>query len=229
MRLLVVEDDAKVAAFLRKGLCEEGFAVDVAALGTDGLELASSGSYDAAVIDLMLPGMDGLALIDTLRRRKILLPVIILSARRTVAERVEGLHAGGDDYLTKPFAFSELLARVQALIRRASSAAEPMGLTVGELHIDLRGRTVTRAGRPIVLQPREYALLEYLARNVGRVVSKTMIIEHVWDYCFDPHTNIVESRICRLRDKIDAGFAQPLIHTVRGMGYVLRAEAPPPP
>jgi len=225
MRLLLVEDDSTVAAFVRKGLVEEGFVVDHAGDGIGGLAMASSASYDAAVIDVMLPGLDGLALIDELRRRRIQLPVIILSARRSVAERVEGLHAGGDDYLTKPFAFSELLARIQALIRRAANAPEPSGITMGELHIDLRARTVTRTDRPITLQPREYALLEYLARNAGRVVSKTMIIEHVWDYNFDPHTNIVESRICRLREKIDSGFGAPLIHTVRGMGYVLRADA----
>jgi two-component system OmpR family response regulator len=224
VRLLLVEDDATVAAFVRKGLTEEGFLVDHAGDGASGLALASSAVYDAAVIDVMLPGMDGLALIDELRRRRIQLPVIILSAKRSVAERVEGLQAGGDDYLTKPFAFSELLARIQALVRRATNAPEPSGITVRDLHIDLRARTVTRDGRRITLQPREYALLEYLARNAGRVVSKTMIIEHVWDYSFDPHTNIVESRICRLREKIDAGFATPLIHTVRGMGYVLRAD-----
>jgi two-component system, OmpR family, response regulator len=224
VRLLLVEDDSTVAAFVRKGMMEEGFVVEHARDGIAGLAMASSASYDAAVIDVMLPGMDGLALIDELRRRKIQLPVIILSARRSVAERVEGLHAGGDDYLTKPFAFSELLARIRALIRRATNTPEPSGITVGELHIDLRARTVTRGGTPITLQPREYALLEYLARNAGRVVSKTMIIEHVWDYNFDPHTNIVESRICRLREKIDAGFGAPLIHTVRGMGYVLRAD-----
>jgi two-component system OmpR family response regulator len=224
MRLLLVEDDSTVAAFVRKGLSEEGFVVDHAGDGVSGLALASSAAYDAAVIDLMLPGMDGLALIDELRKRRIQLPVIILSARRSVAERVEGLHAGGDDYLTKPFAFSELLARIQALIRRATNTPEPSGISVADLHIDLRARTVRRSDRPIALQPREYALLEYLARNAGRVVSKTMIIEHVWDYNFDPHTNIVESRICRLREKIDAGFATPLIHTVRGMGYVLRAD-----
>ena len=224
MRLLLVEDDSTVAAFVQKGLSEEGFVVDHAGDGAAGLALASGSAYDAAVIDLMLPGMDGLALIDELRRRRIQLPVIILSARRSVAERVEGLHAGGDDYLTKPFAFSELLARIQALIRRATNTPEPSGISVSDLHIDLRARTVTRGDRPIALQPREYALLEYLARNAGRVVSKTMIIEHVWDYNFDPHTNIVESRICRLREKIDAGFTTPLIHTVRGMGYVLRAD-----
>jgi two-component system OmpR family response regulator len=224
MRVLLVEDDATVAAFVRKGLTEEGFVVDHAGDGIAGLALASSAAYDAAVIDVMLPGMDGLALIDELRRRRIRLPVIILSARRSVAERVEGLHAGSDDYLTKPFAFSELLARIQALIRRATNTPEPSGITVADLYIDLHARTVTRDDRPITLQPREYALLEYLARNAGRVVSKTMIIEHVWDYNFDPHTNIVESRICRLREKVDSGFAAPLIHTVRGMGYVLRAD-----
>jgi two-component system OmpR family response regulator len=222
MRLLLVEDDSTVAAFIQKGLTEEGFAVDHAGDGSLGLAMAATTAYDAADIDIMLPGMDGLALIDELRRRRIRLPVIILSARQSVAERVEGLRAGGDDYLTKPFAFSELLARIQALIRRATNMPESSGITVGDLHINLHARTVTRAGKPITLQPREHALLEYLARNAGRIVSKTMIIEHVWDYNFDPHTNIVESRICRLRDKIDSGFASPLIHTVRGMGYVLR-------
>ena len=224
MRLLLVEDDATVAAYLRKGLTEEGFVVDHVGDGPGGLALASSTAYDAAVVDVMLPGMDGLALIDELRKRRIRLPVIILSARRSVAERVEGLQSGGDDYLTKPFAFSELLARIRALIRRATNTPEASGITVGDLHIDLHARTVTRAGRPITLQPREHALLEYLARNAGRIVSKTMIIEHVWDYNFDPQTNIVESRICRLREKIEEDFASPLIHTVRGMGYVLRAD-----
>ena len=224
MRLLLVEDDGTVAAFVRKGLTEEGFVVDHASDGKSGLAMASTTAYDAAVIDVMLPGMDGLALIDELRRRRIRLPVIILSARQSVAERVEGLRSGGDDYLTKPFAFSELLARIQALIRRSTNTPESSGITVGDLHIDLHARTVTRAGKPITLQPREHALLEYLARNAGRIVSKTMIIEHVWDYNFDPQTNIVESRICRLREKVDGGFDAPLIHTVRGMGYVLRPE-----
>ncbi len=224
MRLLLVEDDPQIAAFVSKGLTQEGFAVDHAPDGLGGLSLASHTAYDAAVIDLMLPGLDGLSLIDELRKHRIAVPVIILSAKRSVDERVAGLQAGGDDYLTKPFAFSELLARIHALIRRATSAAEPTGITVGDLHIDLRARTVTRADRRINLQPREFALLEYLARNAGRVVSKTMIIEHVWDYNFDPQTNIVESRICRLREKIEVGFGSPLIHTVRGMGYVLRVE-----
>ena len=224
MRLLLIEDDATVASYVRKGLTEEGFVVDHAGDGIGGLSMASSTAYDAAVIDVMLPGMDGLAVIDEMRRRRIRLPVIILSARRSVAERVEGLRSGGDDYLTKPFAFSELLARVHALIRRATNTPESSGISVGDLHIDLLARTVTRAGKPITLQPREHALLEYLARNAGRIVSKTMIIEHVWDYNFDPHTNIVESRICRLREKVDSGFGSPMIHTVRGMGYVLRSD-----
>lgn len=222
MRLLLIEDDFKIASFVTKGLKEAGFVVEHAADGKTGLQLALDSSYDAAVIDIMLPGMDGLSVIDELRQRRIKLPVIILSAKRSIDERVEGLHAGGDDYLTKPFAFSELLARIQALIRRASDTPEPTGITVGDLSMDLLTRVVTRAGKKIALQPREFSLLEYLARNAGRVVSKTMIMEHVWDYNFDPHTNVVESRVSRLRDKIDKGFDRPLIHTVRGMGYVLR-------
>ena len=224
MRLLLVEDDPKIAAFVCKGLTEEGFVVDHACDGWSGLQMALGDSYSAAVVDVMLPGLDGLALIDELRKRAVKLPVIILSAKRSVQERVDGLHAGGDDYLTKPFAFSELLARVQALIRRATNAPDVTSIRVADLHIDLLSRIVTRGSEKIRLQPREYALLEYLARNAGRVVSKTMIIEHVWDYNFDPQTNVVESRICRLRDKVDAGFETPLIHTVRGVGYVLRAD-----
>lgn len=221
MRVLLIEDDLMIAAFVSKGLKEAGLVVEQASDGKIGLQMALNSSYDAAVIDIMLPGLDGLAIIDQLRQRRIKLPVIILSAKRSVDERVEGLQAGGDDYLTKPFAFSELLARIQALIRRAHDTPEPTGITVADLTIDLRRRVVTRAGKKIDLQPREFSLLEYLARNAGRVVSKTMIMEHVWDYNFDPHTNVVESRICRLRDKIDKGFGTPLIHTVRGMGYVL--------
>ena len=222
MRLLLIEDDLKMASFITKGLKEAGFVVAHASDGKTGLEMALDSSYDAAVIDIMLPGLDGLAIIDQLRQRHVNWPVIILSAKRSVDERVEGLQAGGDDYLTKPFAFSELLARIQALIRRATHAPEPMGITVHDLSIDLRRRVVTRAERKIDLQPREFCLLEYLARNAGRVVSKTMIMEHVWDYNFDPTTNVVESRICRLRDKVDKGFDTPLIHTVRGVGYVLK-------
>lgn len=222
MRLLIIEDDEKIVSFVGKGLKEAGFVVAHAGDGRVGLQMALAESYDAAVIDIMLPSMDGLAIIEEVRRRRVRLPVIILSAKRSVDERVLGLQAGGDDYLTKPFAFSELLARIQALIRRASNAPEPIAITVGDLHIDLLGRVVTRAGREIDLQPREFAVLEYLARNTGRVISKTMIMENVWNYNFDPQTNVVESRICRLRDKIDKGFDTPLIHTVRGIGYVLK-------
>jgi two-component system OmpR family response regulator len=222
MRVLVVEDDPAIASFLVKGLREAGFAVDHAASGGQGLELASREPYDVAVVDLMLPGLDGLALIEELRRRRIKVPVIILSAKRSVDDRVRGLQAGGDDYLTKPFAFEELLARVQALIRRSTGAAEPTRLTVGELVLDLVTRRVERAGRPLDLRPREYALLEYLMRNAGRVVSKAMILSHVFDYSFDPQTNVVDVLVHRLREKVDKGFPAPMIHTVRGMGYVLR-------
>ncbi len=222
MRLLLIEDDLKIAGFVSKGLREAGFLVEHAEDGKSGLQMALDSSYDVGVIDIMLPGVDGLTIIEELRRRRIKLPVIILSAKRSVDERVQGLQAGGDDYLTKPFAFSELLARIYALLRRASGTPEPTSITVGDLSIDLLRRAVTRAGKKIELQPREFSLLEYLARNAGRVVSKTMIMEHVWDYNFDPQTNVVESRVCRLRDKIDKGFDAPLIHTVRGTGYVLK-------
>lgn len=226
MRLLLIEDDLKIVAFISKGFKEAGFVVEHAGDGKTGLQMALLSSYDVAVVDIMLPGLDGLSIIDELRQRRNKLPVIILSAKRSLDERIEGLQAGGDDYLTKPFAFTELLARVQALIRRASAIPEPTGITVGDLAIDLLRRTVMRGGKKIDLQPREFALLEYLARNAGRVVSKTMIMERVWDYNFDPQTNIVESRICRLRDKVDKGFDAPLIHTVRGAGYVLKADPP---
>ena len=222
MRLLVVEDDPAIASFLVKGLKEAGFAVDHAASGGAALEMASSTTYDLAVVDLMLPGLDGLSLIEELRRRRITVPVIILSARRSVDDRVRGLQAGGDDYLTKPFAFEELLARVQALIRRATGAAEPTRLVVGDLVLDLVSRKVERGGRALDLRPREYALLEYLMRNPGRVVSKAMILSHVFDYSFDPRTNVVDVLVHRLRERVDKEFATPMIHTVRGMGYVLR-------
>ena len=225
MRVLLIEDDAKVADFVRKGLKEEGFTVAHAADGETGLHLALTESFDAAIVDLMLPGRDGLAVIDEVRRQRVRLPVLILSARRTVDERVRGLRAGGDDYLTKPFAFSELVARLQALVRRSQDVPESSQLEVGALRIDLARRLVTRDGKKIDLPPREFALLAYLARNVGRVVSKTMIMEQVWDYNFDPQTNVVESRMCRLRDKLDRGFDRPLLHTVRGVGYVLRDDA----
>jgi len=222
MRVLVVEDDEKIASFIQNGLKEAGFAVDRAGDGNQGLALGLEGVYDAAVVDIMLPGLDGLSLIERLRQRGITTPVIILSAKRSVDDRVRGLQIGGDDYLTKPFSFSELLARIQALIRRASRRAEPTSLTVGDLHLDLLSRQVRRGGKVIELPAREFALLEYLMRNQGRVVSKTSILEHVYDYSFDPQTNVVDVLIHRLRRKVDQGFEPKLIHTVRGMGYVLK-------
>ncbi len=222
MRLLLVEDDPKIASFVLKGLRETGFAVDHAADGEDGLHMALVEPYDAAIIDIMLPKRDGLSIIAELRNKGVNTPVIILSAKNTVDDRVKGLHSGSDDYLTKPFAFSELLARVQALIRRASNVTEPMHLEFAGLYMDLLSRKVTRDNQPIDLQPLEFSLLEYLLRNQGRVVSKTMIIEHVWDYNFDPRTNVVEARICKLRDKIDRGFDKKIIHTLRGVGYVVK-------
>ena len=225
MRILLVEDDARTALFVTKGLKQSGFVVQRAADGDEGLHHALDGSYDAAVIDIMLPKMDGLTLVDKLRKRRVLTPVIILSAKNSVDDRVKGLQAGGDDYLVKPFAFSELLARIHALIRRAGSVPETMRLAVGPLSIDLLKRNVFREGREIELQPREFSLLEYLMRNAGRIVSKTMIIEHVWDYDFDPNTNLVEVRICRLRDKIYRPFGRAMIHTIRGVGYILEEKA----
>ena len=221
MNLLVIEDDSLTASFVVKGFREAGFTTEHAADGLAGLRMAAAGTFDVAVVDIMLPGMDGLALISELRGRGVQTPVLILSAKGSVDDRVKGLHVGGDDYLVKPFAFSELLARVQALIRRATATAEPTTLSVRDLTIHLLRRRATRAGAAIDLQPREFALLEFLARNAGRVVSKTMIMEHVWEYNFDPQTNVVEARVCRLRDKVDRPFADKLIHTVRGVGYVL--------
>lgn len=224
MRVLVVDDDVRTAGFIRKGLTQAGFVVDYEGDGKDGLHRAVVEPYDAAVIDIMLPSLDGLSLVRALRQRKIRLPVLLLSAKGSVQDRVQGLSDGGDDYLTKPFAFSELLARLQALIRRAQGLSEPARLLVGNLSMDLLTRKVFRGERIVELQPREFALLEYLMRNQGRVVSKTMIMEHVWDYNFDPETNIVEARVCRLREKIDRGPDPKLIHTVRGIGYVLREQ-----
>jgi two-component system OmpR family response regulator len=225
MRLLLVEDDLKIASFIVKGMKAEGFAVDHASDGLEGLHMAVTEPYDAAIIDVMLPKLDGLSVIEKMRKEKVNTPVIILSARGSVDDRVKGLQTGGDDYLPKPFAFSELLARVQALIRRAGGLSEPTRLTYGDLSMNLLTREVTRGGRKIELQRLEFALLEYLMRNSGRVVSKTMIMEHVWDYNFDPQTNVVESRICRLRDKIDRGFDVKLIQTVRGVGYALKSAS----
>ena len=223
MRALIVEDDDTIADFVARGLREAGFVVDRAADGQSGLQMAVAEPYDVAIVDVMLPKLDGLSLIQELRRRHVGIPVLILSARRNVDDRVSGLEAGGDDYLTKPFAFTELLARVQALIRRASGAQQTTQLTVGDLTLDLRARKATRGGRPLEpLRPREFALLEYMMRNAGRVLSKTMILSHVWDYSFDPRTNVVDVLVFRLREKIDKGFDQKLIHTVRGIGYVLK-------
>ena len=222
MRILLVEDDVKIASFILKGLKAAGYAVDHAPDGEKGLDMALTEPYDTAIIDLMLPKLDGLSLIEQMRKEKIHTPVIILSAKGSIDDRVKGLQTGSDDYLTKPFAFSELLARVQALIRRAGGLSEPTRLTVGDLSMNLLTREVTKGTQKIELQPIEFSLLEFLLRNAGRVVSKTMIIEHVWNYNFDPQTNVVEARICRLRDKIDRDFSRRLIHTVRGVGYVLK-------
>jgi len=218
------KDDKKLASYIEKGLKEAGFAVDRAEQGDEGLRLVLGSLYDVAIVDVMLPQLDGLTLIDRMRARKVLTPVLILSAKRSVDDRVRGLQTGGDDYLTKPFSFAELLARIQALIRRANHESEPTCLIVGELSIDLLRREVIRSGTKIDLQPREFALLEYLMRNDGRVVSKTTIIEHVWGYGFDPLTNIVDVVISRLRNKVDRDFDQKLIHTFRGVGYALKAS-----
>ena len=222
MRVLVVEDDKKIASFVVNGLKQSGFAVDHCADGESGLEMAGTVPYDAAVIDIMLPKLDGLALVQRLRRDGRNLPVLILSAKTTVDDRVRGLQAGGDDYLVKPFAFSELLARVQALIRRATHAAEPTKLHVADLSMDLVTREVSRGSLRIELQPREFSLLEFLMRHAGRVVTKTMILEHVWDYSFDPQTNVVDVLVHRVRSKVDKDFPTKRIHTIRGVGYVLK-------
>jgi heavy metal response regulator len=224
MRVLVVEDDKKVASLIVKGLKQEGFAVDHAADGEDGLHLALNEPYDACIIDIMLPKLDGLSLIEEMRHQKISTPVIILSAKRSVDDRVKGLQTGSDDYLVKPFAFSELLARVQALIRRASAPVLPSRLVVEDLHMDLLTREVYRGDQKIDLQTREFALLEYLMRNAGKVVSKTMIMEHVWEYNFDPQTNVVDVLVCRLRNKMERDFEKKMIHTIRGVGYVLKSS-----
>lgn len=222
MRILVVEDDRKIASFVVNGLKQSGFAVDHCADGEDGLSMARSVAYDAAVVDIMLPKLDGLTLVQTLRREGKQVPVLILSAKATVDDRVRGLQAGGDDYLVKPFAFSELLARVQALIRRATHVTEPTTLHVADLTLNLITRDVKRRGTTIDLQPREFSLLEFLMRHAGRVVTKTMILEHVWDYSFDPQTNVVDVLVHRVRNKVDKDFEPKLIHTMRGVGYVLK-------
>jgi len=226
MRILIIEDDADTALYLSKGLSESGHLVQRAGNGKDGLFLALEEDFDAMVVDRMLPGLDGLALIRSLRAAGKKTPALILSALGEVDDRVEGLRAGGDDYLVKPFAFSELLARLEALLRRSDGETRARtGFKVGDLEMDLLTRTVRRAGRTIDLQPREFRLLEYLLRHSGQVVTRTMLLENVWDYHFDPQTNVIDVHISRLRSKIDKEFEKPLLHTVRGAGYVLRAEA----
>ncbi|WP_137388031.1 response regulator transcription factor [Rhodoligotrophos defluvii] len=223
MRILIIEDDHQAASYLLKGLKEHGHVADHAADGEEGLELARRKLHDVLVIDRMLPGMDGLSVVETLRREGIRTPVLILSALGEVDDKVQGLRSGGDDYLGKPYAFSELLARVESLARRIEPERTRTRLTVGDLEMDLLKRTVTRAGENIQLQPREFKLLEYLMQNAGRVVTRTMLLEHVWDYHFDPQTNVIDVHISRLRAKIDKGHSQPLLHTIRGSGYTIRA------
>jgi two-component system OmpR family response regulator len=225
MRLLVVEDDRSIAESLQQGLGDAGFVVEHAADGLEGLNLATMRTYSVMIIDLMLPRLDGLSLIERLRRLGINIPVIILSAKQSVDDRVRALQAGGDDYLTKPFAFSELVARIHSLVRRSAGTPESTRLTVGPLMLDVLRREVKIDGHRVELQPREFALLEYLMRHAGTVVSRAMIMKNVWDYNFDPETNVVESRVCRLREKMDKVAPLNLIHTIRGVGYVLREDS----
>ena len=229
MRLLIIEDDREAAAYLVKAFREAGHAVDHAGDGLDGYALAREGDYDVLIVDRMLPKLDGLSLVRSLREQAIATPVLILSALGQVDDRVKGLRAGGDDYLPKPYAFSELLARTEVLARRRTAAtgqSEATAYRVGDLELDRLSHRVTRAGREIVLQPREFRLLEYLMRHAGQVVTRTMLLEHVWDYHFDPQTNVIDVHVSRLRAKIDRGFEHPMIHTVRGAGYVIRADDP---
>lgn len=225
MRILVVEDDEKIASFLQQGLQEVGYSVDTVQTAEEALRLFETKPYDAAVVDLMLPGMDGLQMVETLRNRGNRTPILILSARRSVDDRVLGLQKGGDDYLVKPFSFAELLARLQALIRRSNLSAPPTPiLRYEDLEMNLITREVKRGTTRIDLQPREYALLEYFLRHPEQVLTKTLIMEHVWNYDFDPQTNVVDVLVHRLRSKIDKDFSPKLIHTLRGIGYVLRKE-----
>jgi two-component system OmpR family response regulator len=224
VRILLVEDDAETAAYIARGLEEAGHVVDRAVDGQDGLFLATGGGHDVMVVDRMLPKLDGMALVRAARAAGVTTPVLFLTARAGVGDRVEGLEAGADDYLAKPFAFAELLARINALARRPPLQKEVTVLRVGDLEMDLIRRSVTRAGRRIELQPREFRLLEYLMRREGQVVTRTMLLEGVWDFHFDPKTSVVETHISRLRAKVDKGFATELIHTVRGAGYVIRAD-----
>ncbi|WP_136795452.1 response regulator transcription factor [Desulfosediminicola ganghwensis] len=224
MRILLIEDDKTISGFIEKGLREAGFAVDACYNGTDGLSMGLEGIHDAAVVDIMLPEMDGLQVIEGLRKHGVNTPVLILSARQSVDDRIQGLQRGGDDYMIKPFSFSELLVRIQVLIRRDKKNAQPTMLTAGELEMDLLRHEVTRAGEKIELPAKEYALLELMMRNSGAVISKTTILERVYDYNFDPQTNVVDVLVCRLRNKVDKDFDKKMIQTVRGMGYVLRAD-----
>ncbi len=225
MRVLVIEDDSDTLAYIAQGLEQHGHVVDKSSDGKDGLFMALEESHDVIVLDRMLPGLDGLSILQALRSSGDASPVLILSALGEVDDRVEGLRKGGDDYLTKPFAFSELLARLEALVRRGDADAVETKLQVADLRMDLLARTVRRGHTAIELQPREFRLLEYLMRHSGQVITRTMLLEKVWDYHFDPQTNVIDVHISRLRGKIDKGFAEPLVHTVRGVGYVLRAPA----
>lgn len=224
MRILLIEDDVKIASFIERGFKEAGFAVDVCHDGKQGLDRALESTYDAAVVDLMLPGLDGLSLIEGMRSAGVDTPVLILSAKQSVDDRILGLQKGGDDYMVKPFSFSELLARIQALIRRDKKNTQPMMLSVGELEMDLLKHEVYRGGTKVELPVKEYALLEYMMRNPGIVISKTSILERVYDYSFDPQTNVVDVLVCRLRNKVDKDFDSKMIHTVRGVGYVLKDQ-----
>jgi two-component system OmpR family response regulator len=222
MRILLIEDDLQAAGFLMKGLKEAGHVADHASNGDDGLAMGRDGAYDVLVVDRMLPGRNGISVIETLRAEGIATPVLILSALGEVDDRVTGLRAGGDDYLAKPYAFSELLARVEGLARRVAPESAATKLQVADLELDLLARTCTRSGENILLQPREFRLLEYLMKNAGQVVTRTMLLEHVWDYHFDPQTNVIDVHVSRLRGKIDKNFDTPLLHTVRGAGYSIR-------
>jgi len=222
MRILLIEDDQVIADFVAKGLKESGYCVEHVANGIDGLDRALNERYDLGIFDIMLPGLNGLSIIERMRNSKIDMPVIILSAKRSIDDRVKGLQSGGDDYLIKPFSFSELLARIQAHLRRSNHSVEATSLTLHDLSLDLLSKKVIREGKEIVLQPKEFALLEYLMRNADNIVSKTMIMERVWNYNFDPQTNIVEARISKLREKVDKNFSFPLIHTIRGLGYTFK-------
>jgi two-component system, OmpR family, response regulator len=224
MRILVIEDDREAATWLLKGLAESGHVADLAADGEQGLALAREKVHDVLIVDRMLPKIDGLTIIKTLRTEGVTAPVLILSALGDVDERVKGLRAGGDDYLAKPYSFSELLARIEGLSRRRHQEPQLTRLKAADLELDLLARTVTRSGRPILLQPREFKLLEYLMRNAGHVVTRTMLLENVWDYHFDPQTNVIDVHVSRLRAKIDKGFDEPILQTVRGAGYMLRAS-----